>query len=193
MRTSTRPTGPPRICPEASSQHLFSVTLLLAGAQQSVRVVVDGLLLRGGADPLALDMIMIDGELHFALHQVFVRVLRSPSYAGSPYVIHPRNEAEALGCTQQISHKLTGDARKTSHYVLTPLQALQAFAAAAPRARNPLAPEDRLAAIAALLPFVEQRTQLGHTAWAEQWTSAPSRSEERRVGKECRSRWAPYH
>src|SRR5438045_9579986 len=23
--------------------------------------------------------------------------------------------------------------------------------------------------------------------------SAPSRSEERRVGKECRSRWSPYH
>ena len=22
---------------------------------------------------------------------------------------------------------------------------------------------------------------------------APSRSEERRVGKECRSRWSPYH
>ena len=24
-------------------------------------------------------------------------------------------------------------------------------------------------------------------------TTAPSRSEERRVGKECRSRWSPYH
>ena len=23
--------------------------------------------------------------------------------------------------------------------------------------------------------------------------SVPSRSEERRVGKECRSRWSPYH
>src|SRR5205823_14244057 len=25
------------------------------------------------------------------------------------------------------------------------------------------------------------------------WTQTPIRSEERRVGKECRSRWAPYH
>ena len=25
----------------------------------------------------------------------------------------------------------------------------------------------------------------------EKW--APNRSEERRVGKECRSRWSPYH
>ena len=25
------------------------------------------------------------------------------------------------------------------------------------------------------------------------WTGGPSRSEERRVGKECRSRWSPYH
>ena len=23
--------------------------------------------------------------------------------------------------------------------------------------------------------------------------SSPARSEERRVGKECRSRWSPYH
>ena len=25
------------------------------------------------------------------------------------------------------------------------------------------------------------------------WLHLPSRSEERRVGKECRSRWSPYH
>src|SRR3712207_7712874 len=32
--------------------------------------------------------------------------------------------------------------------------------------------------------------------WAQRFshsTSARSRSEERRVGKECRSRWSPYH
>src|SRR2546422_6672497 len=29
-------------------------------------------------------------------------------------------------------------------------------------------------------------TGIGHTRWA-------TRSEERRVGKECRSRWSPYH
>ena len=27
----------------------------------------------------------------------------------------------------------------------------------------------------------------------DQWTSSGKRSEERRVGKECRSRWSPYH
>src|SRR5256885_3396209 len=27
----------------------------------------------------------------------------------------------------------------------------------------------------------------------EKWRPAPLRSEERRVGKECRSRWSPYH
>ena len=26
-----------------------------------------------------------------------------------------------------------------------------------------------------------------------EFTSAEQRSEERRVGKECRSRWSPYH
>ena len=25
------------------------------------------------------------------------------------------------------------------------------------------------------------------------WTNSNARSEERRVGKECRSRWSPYH
>ena len=30
-------------------------------------------------------------------------------------------------------------------------------------------------------------------AEAELWGSQYGRSEERRVGKECRSRWSPYH
>ena len=37
---------------------------------------------------------------------------------------------------------------------------------------------------------------LGNKCYAELWKeSSPceSRSEERRVGKECRSRWSPYH
>src|SRR3712207_9418437 len=28
---------------------------------------------------------------------------------------------------------------------------------------------------------------------AGEWTASRLRSEERRVGKECRSRWSPYH
>jgi len=36
---------------------------------------------------------------------------------------------------------------------------------------------------------------IGNGAWAMQQDvrDAASRSEERRVGKECRSRWSPYH
>ena len=30
-------------------------------------------------------------------------------------------------------------------------------------------------------------------AWARNLLADPARSEERRVGKECRSRWSPYH
>mgnify|MGYP000169101848 CR=1 FL=1 len=30
-------------------------------------------------------------------------------------------------------------------------------------------------------------------ALAERLAQGPIRSEERRVGKECRSRWSPYH
>src|SRR2546430_16336705 len=32
---------------------------------------------------------------------------------------------------------------------------------------------------------------LGLLAW--RWDALKARSEERRVGKECRSRWSPYH
>jgi hypothetical protein len=33
----------------------------------------------------------------------------------------------------------------------------------------------------------------GAGSFAYLLTTAPDRSEERRVGKECRSRWSPYH
>src|SRR5260370_7283155 len=40
-------------------------------------------------------------------------------------------------------------------------------------------------------------SSMKYTAWREQLRSASiqlwRRSEERRVGKECRSRWSPYH
>src|SRR5215475_8442051 len=37
------------------------------------------------------------------------------------------------------------------------------------------------------------RSTTGVRATSESAASAPRRSEERRVGKECRSRWSPYH
>src|SRR3712207_35520 len=45
-----------------------------------------------------------------------------------------------------------------------------------------------------LLAFIPQL--VGHSSfnWAVRWVSPTLvRSEERRVGKECRSRWSPYH
>src|SRR3712207_7506913 len=35
--------------------------------------------------------------------------------------------------------------------------------------------------------------QAGATCWICQKQAQHTRSEERRVGKECRSRWSPYH
>src|SRR5438876_6541357 len=44
---------------------------------------------------------------------------------------------------------------------------------------------------------LRQRTKPGITGWAQvnqsYDTSLDDRSEERRVGKECRSRWSTYH
>ena len=57
-----------------------------------------------------------------------------------------------------------------------------------------------IGAIAALLSGLAGLA-LGQTAQAQSYPSKsvrvvvpfPPRSEERRVGKECRSRWSPYH
>src|SRR2546429_4555029 len=41
----------------------------------------------------------------------------------------------------------------------------------------------------ALLGLTNKELLLGHPVVGQSW----ERSEERRVGKECRSRWSPYH
>src|SRR2546427_4822942 len=39
---------------------------------------------------------------------------------------------------------------------------------------------------------IEAAIAAAREAWPD-WSAWPFRSEERRVGKECRSRWSPYH
>ena len=41
--------------------------------------------------------------------------------------------------------------------------------------------------------FADQAICIGPAKSARSYLDIPSRSEERRVGKECRSRWSPYH
>src|SRR5215510_8723094 len=40
---------------------------------------------------------------------------------------------------------------------------------------------------------VEDQTAVAGATGPDSAPSTPARSEERRVGKECRSRWSPYH
>src|SRR2546427_13227884 len=56
-----------------------------------------------------------------------------------------------------------------------------------PRRRSPAHDADRLE----LVDNLGRRHQDGHGA--ERLAPEVARSEERRVGKECRSRWSPYH
>jgi len=51
----------------------------------------------------------------------------------------------------------------------------------------------RLALGSRLEPAVEDRGGLGQAKLLEVHPGLLHRSEERRVGKECRSRWSPYH
>src|SRR5256885_7039436 len=59
------------------------------------------------------------------------------------------------------------------------------------RAKRLLAREDA----ASRLPAPQTRTEQAHAFDKDphHWATPRTRSEERRVGKECRSRWSPYH
>src|SRR2546426_1897074 len=52
---------------------------------------------------------------------------------------------------------------------------------------------DELAAAAQADPVEYRRALLGKAPRARAVLDLAARSEERRVGKECRSRWSPYH
>ena len=48
--------------------------------------------------------------------------------------------------------------------------------------------------LAETIPVTYMQMGIRHEKGSDQlWLSLPKRSEERRVGKECRSRWSPYH
>src|ERR1035437_6401472 len=44
-----------------------------------------------------------------------------------------------------------------------------------------------------ILQTIPSATVFHGQVFAQKLVELPSRSEERRVGKECRSRWSPYH
>src|SRR3712207_8149136 len=65
--------------------------------------------------------------------------------------------------------------------------------------RESLAPEQLLLSVVAGTRVETIAAELGHRAIVRAMPNTPAqigqgmRSEERRVGKECRSRWSPYH
>ena len=54
-------------------------------------------------------------------------------------------------------------------------------------------PLEVVEAIACGMPVEEADRLPGKAVGEAFWENLPARSEERRVGKECRSRWSPYH
>src|SRR5256885_16422239 len=74
---------------------------------------------------------------------------------------------------------------------------IRATASATPMkmAETALAESERMGSLGGVQPFVEQdqRGDAVHEAAGNPHHEPGERSEERRVGKECRSRWSPYH
>src|ERR1039457_1008847 len=69
-----------------------------------------------------------------------------------------------------------------------------------PGSVNLLIHGDNLYVLKALLPYYTGTVKMiyidpPYNTWNEGWiyNDSVNRSEERRVGKECRSRWSPYH
>src|SRR2546429_10031668 len=97
--------------------------------------------------------------------------------------------AERLGRSIPANPDATSSARSsalTSHSVLLKPVNPPPAAPAAPAGAKPAAPR-----AADPSPETPRLTQADANRLEEKYQS--QRSEERRVGKECRSRWSPYH
>src|SRR5260221_14787203 len=98
--------------------------------------------------------------------------------------------ARALGCALAAALVLAGCATQSPR----PVEAL-----ACPAAETPVCPAPAAPAPVPVPPPppVDYRGRLQPAPWSAlpNWgrESLRPRSEERRVGKECRSRWSPYH
>ena len=96
------------------------------------------------------------------------------------YITRPAiaNERLSVNRAGQVVLKLKTAWRDgTSHHVMEPMEFMQRLAALVPRPRLHL-----IRFHGVLAPNAKLRKAV-----------VPVRSEERRVGKECRSRWSPYH
>src|SRR3989475_12800669 len=58
---------------------------------------------------------------------------------------------------------------------------------------DPVAPTHKTYDYVAPVPSVKARQELDYDPHLDPQLVWAGRSEERRVGKECRSRWSPYH
>src|SRR2546430_11010020 len=97
--------------------------------------------------------------------------------AGVPVVVvNPRQVRDFAKATGRLAKTDTLDAQTLAHFAQVMRPELR-----------PL-PDEQTQALAAILA---RRRQLVEMLTAEK--NRLGRSEERRVGKECRSRWSPYH
>src|SRR5229473_1054692 len=86
--------------------------------------------------------------------------------------------------TQPAALEATGGAASYWRYTLWAMVGIQFVNTMANSVLTPIMP--------LFLPELGVRTESGIDIWAGV-LSGIKRSEERRVGKECRSRWSPYH
>src|SRR5256886_16058422 len=102
---------------------------------------------------------------------------------GEPHLGHALEKVGA-DCIARY-RRLRGD---TVHFLMGMDEHSQSVIQAAARAR--VTPQVWVDRMADLFADFWRRLHCSHDDWIR--TTEPRRSEERRVGKECRSRWSPY-
>src|SRR3712207_3752572 len=112
----------------------------------------------------------------------------------SPPTPAPRlRRSWSLGVGQQSIPQVPSRLQRLRRSKQVCLPGAVSFGQVAPGRAGPELPEDAVDDGAMISPLATALAVLGQERLAVLPTLVGDRSEERRVGKECRSRWSPYH
>ena len=136
---------------------------------------------------------------------------RNTKIAARPSVRSVKVYVEAYGCTQNYGearlmqealrgsgHTITTEEADADAHVLVTCTVVETTERKMARRMTELAAYEKPFVVAGCMAAAQRDRVQSIVPWAKllpprKWPQIVERSEERRVGKECRSRWSPYH